>query len=205
MALISKHKVLSIVVGIIVLAGAGFSLFWFSNHTEAEANSSKWKNFSETNFGFSMDYPGSWSFGASYDRYANGLIDVALSNKKCVSIVDACAADCVDVRVLAGKKPEGSSTPALFVQLYEDLLGIKDTNNPELVQKIEIGGKTVYKVLKEGPTLSLNGKCGGPLYIFETDAGYFAYVFTGLGTNAATASKDTIEKMIASMDIKGKQ
>ena len=205
MAIISRHRLFSVVAGIIILAGAGFSLFWFSYRTEAEADNSKWKNFSETEYGLSMDYLGNWSFGASYDRYAKGLIDVALSNRKCQSIVEGCSADCVDIRVLAGKTPEGSSPQALFVQLYEDLLAVKDTNNPELVQKMDIGGKTVYKVLAEGPTLSMNGKCGGPLYIFETRAGYFAYVFTGLGSNAANASKDMIEKMIASIDIKGKQ
>jgi hypothetical protein len=205
MKLVKRHKLISAAAGILILAVAGFGLFWFSNSTKAEADNSKWKTFSENNYGFSLDYPGNWSFGASYDRYAQGLIDVEMTNRKCGSIAKICAADCIDFRVLAGKIPEGSVSQALFVQLYEDLLAVKDTNNPELVQKMEIGGKTVYKVLAEGPTLSLNGECGGPLYIFETDTGYFAYVFTGLGENLVNASKETIEKIISSIGIKGKQ
>jgi len=203
MRLISKHRFIA-VVGAIVLLGAGFGLFWFSNSTEAEADNLKWKDFSEDDYGFSIDYPGSWSFGVSYDRYAQGLLNADLSNKKCKSFTQVCAADCADIRVLAGKIPQGSLTQPLFVQLYENLLAVKDTNNTALVEKSEIGGKTVYKVLSEGPTLSLNGACGGPLYIFETNTGYFAYVFTGLGAGASDVNKEAIEKIISSIEIKGK-
>lgn len=202
MALASKHKLFSIAAGLIIIASVSFGMLYFFNFTQAKADDSKWKNFSENNYGFSISYPAGWSFDAEYDRYAPGLIDAVIKNKECGSSRGVCAADCADIRILAGKKPEGKLTQPLFVQLYEDLLAVKDTNNPELVQNLEIGGKTVYKVLSETPTLSMTNSCGGPLYIFETDSGYFAYVFTGLGS--VYGEEATIEKIISSINIKGK-
>ena len=61
------------------------------------------------------------------------------------------------------------------------------------------------RTLADGPTLSLNGSCGGPLYIFETESGYFAYIFTGYGSSAASTSNDAIQKIISSIEIKGKR
>ncbi|MCU0653703.1 MAG: hypothetical protein MUD10_05600 [Candidatus Pacebacteria bacterium] len=205
MGLIARHKLISISAGTAVVAVVCFGFSLFSNFGRAEAENSKWKSFSEKNYGFSTEYPGSWSFEVGYDRYAPGLINAEITNKKCGSFSKSCNADCVDLRILSGKNPQGTATSALFIQLYENFQAVKSSHNAEMVNKMDLGGKTVYKVMSSAPTLSLNGACGGPLYIFETDAGYFAYVFAGLGERAAANEEAVVEKIISSIKVNGKQ
>lgn len=148
----------------------------------------------------SLEYPGNYSFNVGYDRYAKGLLSVDVVDKKCSGAAGECNANCVDVRIFVGGRPDSDSNQ-LFIQLYEDMLAVKDTDNPELVQKTDISGKTVYKILNEAPTLSLNGSCGGPLYIFDAGAGYFAYVFAGYGADATIYGETTVQKIISSFSI----
>jgi hypothetical protein len=200
--MINRRRVISMICCAAVIAGAGF---WILNHPaflRAQVDESEWKNFSEKRFGLSLDYPRSWSFDVGYDRYSKGLVNVDIVNKKCGGSPGACAADCVDIRVFAGGQPTAGSSQ-LFIQLYEDMLAVKDTDNPELVQKLDIGGKTVYKILNEAPTLSLNGSCAGPLYIFDAGTGYFAYVFAGYGADAASSGEETVKKVISSLTVNG--
>jgi len=83
-------------------------------------------------FWFITRLSANWAFDIGYDRYAPGLMDIALVDKKCTS---ACPADCVDIRIFAGAKPTNTSNQ-LFIQLYENAIAVKDTNNPDLVQKL---------------------------------------------------------------------
>jgi len=82
----------------------------------------------------------------------------------------------------------------LFIQLYENAIAVKDTNNPDLVQKITIGNKTVYKILNEQPTLSLNGNCAGPLYIFDVGNNKFIYVLLAMALNPLPLAKKLSKK-----------
>ena len=111
-----------------------------------------------------------------------------------------CNDDCIDVRVLVGKKPGPDQKDGLYAQLYQDLLSVKESNNTELFSQSEIAGKNVYKILSGAPTLSLNGACSGPLYIFEADSGYFVYIFAGSGANAGANTQQLVQKIIASID-----
>jgi hypothetical protein len=198
MEILSKHRLAALACAVLVLAGAGLLVLRQPGFLNAQTDGSKWKSFSETRFGLSLDYPQSWSFDVGYDRYAKGLINVDIVNKKCGA--GACAAGCVDVRVFAGGKPDNGSSQ-LFIQLYEDMLAVKDTDNPELVQKIDIDEKTVYKILNEQPTLSLNGTCAGPLYVFDAGNGNFVYVFAGYGAQARPAGEETVRQIISSLSI----
>ena len=202
--MINRRRVISIICCAAIIAGAGA---WILNHPaflRAQVDESEWKNFSEKRVGLSLDYPRSWSFDLGYDRYSKGLVNVDIVNKKCGGSSGACAADCVDIRVFAGGQPTAGSSQ-LFIQLYEDMLAVKDTNNPELVQKLDIGDKIVYKILNEAPTLSLNGSCAGPLYIFDSRSGYFVYIFAGYGADAASSGEETVEKVISSLIINDAQ
>jgi len=167
-----------------------------------QTNGQKWRNFSEKTFGFSMEYPPGWAFSVNYDRYAKGLIDIDLSNKKCDSGSKNCRSDCANIKILGGKVPEGGQASALFVQLYENFMMVRDFSGAPMVQTLNLEPKKVFKVADEEPTLALTGTCGGPLYVFETGSGYFVYVFTGLGADAAVTNQKTIEKIISSIEIK---
>jgi len=204
MKLVLKHKIVSVLSGAAVLTAAGFLFFWYSNSTKAQADPAKLKNFQEKNYGFSMDYPSGWSLDTGYDHYARGLMNVDLDNKKCGFNSKQCNADCADVRILAGKKPLVGESTGLLAQLYEDFMMIRDfSGTSPLVTPLEMGSKKVFKVDDGALTKTLNGICSGPLYVFETDSGYFIYVFAGYGANAA-ANSETIEKIIPSIKIDGK-
>ncbi len=200
MAMIFTRTAVSLLCGVLLAAAAGFVAFWHPGFLRAQIENPVWKNFSEQKYGLSLQYPGNSSFNVGYDRYAAGLINVDIVGKNCSNTASECAAACADIRIFIGSQPSGNSSQ-LFIQLYEDMLGVKDTNNPELVQKLNIGGKAVYKVLNEAPTLSLNGACGGPLYVFDAGNGYFAYIFAGYGAEAATAGEETVQKIISSLNV----
>jgi len=131
----SKHRLTLMIGLILIFMVAGFFILQQPNFLSAQinnSNNSKFKNFSENRFGLSLDYPQNWAFDIGYDRYAPGLMDIALVDKKCAS---ACPADCIDIRIFAGAKPTNTSNQ-LFIQLYENAIAVKDTNNPDLVQKL---------------------------------------------------------------------
>ena len=202
MELISKHKIVSALLAIAVLVLAGFWFFWSSGAAKAKADDSKLKNFAEKEYGFSMNYPANWSLDIGYDRYAKGIMNADIANKKCGFGSLQCDPNCVDTRILVGKKPAAGQTSGLLTQLYEDFMMARDFSNASpLVKTLDIGSRKVYKVDDNALTLALNGSCSGPLYIFETDSGYFVYVFAGYGVNAAGNSQ-TIEKIISSINIK---
>jgi hypothetical protein len=148
-----------------------------------------------------MDYPGDWALAVDYGRYGDGLMSAELNNKKCGSAAGQCDSECIDARVLAGKIPESGATPGLFTQLYEDFMMVRDFSTASLVNALDFDSQKVFKVADNGPTLALNGRCPGPLYVFETKTGYFVYVFAGGGQNAAI--DPTIEKIINSIEIAG--
>jgi hypothetical protein len=167
----------------------------------AQTEAQKWKNFSEQKFGFSVDYPAGWALDANYDRYAPGIMDAELNNKKCGLNRNQCAAGCADVRILVGKKPEGGKATGLFSQLYEDFMMVRDFSSASLVDTLELNSKKIFKVADDQVTLAMTGACAGPLYTFDTGSGYFVYVFAGYGAEAADVSAD-VEKIISSISIK---
>jgi hypothetical protein len=126
---------------------------------------------------------------------------VELNNKKCNLNSGQCNADCADIRVLIGKKPNGGQTPGLFTQLYEDFMMVRDFSSAALVDTIDLDSKKIFKVSDGRVTLAMTGACAGPLYTFDTGSGYFVYVFAGYGNAAAGISGD-VEKIISSIDIK---
>lgn len=200
MALTANHRMVSVLLALAV-AAAGFWFFRYSNFSQAQTDSAKWKNFKEEVYGLSVDYPANWSFDINYDRYAAGLMGVELNNKKCNLNSGQCNADCADIRVLIGKKPNGGQTPGLFTQLYEDFMMVRDFSSAALVNTLDLNSKKVFKVASDAPTLALTGGCAGPLYVFQTDSDYFVYVFAGYGNNAAGVTGD-VEKIISSINIK---
>jgi hypothetical protein len=158
---------------------------------QAQTGQDKWKNFKEKTYGFSMDYPANWALDVNYDRYAPGIISAELNNRKCAKS-GQCDLDCVDLRVLAARKPVDGQGSGLLVQLYEDFMMVRDFSISPLVSEIELASKKIFQVENGDPTLALNGACAGPLYVFETKD-YFAYVFAGYGANAASADEQTRE------------
>lgn len=200
MGMISKHRLATLACFVFVLAGAGCLILRQPGFLNAQTNDSSWKSFTEKRYGVSLDYPQNYSFDVGYDRYAKGLMNIDIVSKTCATLAGGCAADCADIRIFIGGAPDNGSNQ-LFVQLYEDALAVKDTDNPGLVQKMEIGGRTVYKILNDQPTLSLNGSCAGPLYIFDVGNGKFAYVFAGYGANAAASGEQTVQKIISSLSV----
>ncbi len=200
--MISKHRLITLMCAISIVAGAGFLVLRHPGFLSAQTDDPVWKNFSETRVGVSLDYPQNWSFNVGYDKYARGLMNIDIVNKKCGDSAGKCAVDCVDIRVFIGGKPDNDSSQ-LFIQLYEDALAVEDTDNPGLVRDLDIGGKTVYEILNDQPTLSLNGSCAGPLYIFDAGNGKFAYVFSGHGSDAAAMAKQAVQKIISSFTVGG--
>jgi hypothetical protein len=200
-AFVSKHKVIFVILAAGTVAAAFFWSFNRANPSEAQENLAQWKNFSESNYGFSFDYPAGWSLDISYDRYGASLMSADLSNKKCGFNPKQCAADCLDARILVGKKTSGNEVTPLFVQLYEDFMMVRDFSDASsMVSSINLGSKKVYKVANNSPTAALTGACAGPLYVFETETS-FAYVFAGYGSNSVGATS-TVEKIIASINIR---
>ncbi len=200
MAVILKHRAISVMIMLAILAAGGFTLFSRANSSKAASDSSKWKTFKEDAYGFLVGYPGSWSLDVSYDRYAPGLMNADLTNKKCGFNPKECAVDCVDMRILVGKKPESGSAPGLLGQLYEDFMMVRDFSTASLISTLDMAPKKVFEVASDAPTQSMTGSCGGPLYVFETDTD-FVYVFAGYGSDAATNAA-TVEKIISSIEIK---
>ncbi|MFA6376892.1 MAG: hypothetical protein WCX69_05850 [Candidatus Paceibacterota bacterium] len=199
LGIIAAAAVFLILVGIAVLLILGH----YYDLTKAQANPEKLKNFRENKYGFLMDYPFGWSLDVSYDYYAKGLMNADLNNKKCESKAKQCNADCADIRILAGKKPLAGEGLGLLSQLYEDFMMVRDfSGTSALVTVLEINSKKVFKVDDDALTLTLNGICPGPLYVFETDSGCFVYIFAGYGAKAAADNSGTIEKIISSINIK---
>ena len=184
-----------------MVISAGFWFFNNSDFLQAKSGDNEWKNFKEDVYGLSIDYPADWSFDINYDRYADGLMGVELNNKKCDLNSGQCGVNCADVRVLIGKKPESGEGQGLFTQLYEDFMMVRDFSTASLVSTLDFAPKKVFKVDNSAVTMALNGACAGPFYVFETDSGYFAYVFAGYGAGASDATA-RVEEIISSIGVK---
>ncbi|MFZ3073989.1 MAG: hypothetical protein WA093_02570 [Minisyncoccales bacterium] len=202
MALVSKHRMILLALALVVFVLVGIRFFNFFNLYEARADDREWKNFAEDIYGFSMDYPADWSLDVDYDRYAKGLMSAELNNKKCGFSYKKCDNNCADIRIIAGKKPGGGESRGLFTQLYEDFMMVRDFSTASLISTLDFNSKKVFKVASDQPTLALTGACAGPFYTFETDSGYFVYVFAGYGANAASVDDET-RKIIDSIKIIG--
>ena len=201
MDMVLKHKAISILLGAIILVGVGTFALKYFRIMGADASSSV-KYFRETAHGFEMQYPTDWSIASGYGRYAAGLLDIELNNNKCWIGYTDCRADCVDIRIFAGKKPDSDQGADLGAQLYRQAQTAKIANNKDLVEQMDIGGKKVTKIKSTAPTQALNGSCGGPLYIYETDSGTFVYIFSGFGSNMSySAGEDTVKQIISSINI----
>jgi len=197
---IVRHKTISLLLAAAIFAVAGFIVFKYPGYSKAQDENAKWKSFSEDTYGLSIEYPAAWSLDAGYDHYSKGLMNVDLNNKKCGFNPKTCNSECADIRILVGQKPEGERAQGLFAQLYEDFMMVRDFSNNPIVATLELGSKKVFKVANDSATLALNGVCPGPLYVFETDSGYFVYVFAGIGQSAANIG-ETVEKIISSVKI----
>jgi hypothetical protein len=187
----------------VIVAAAFWLLFRFGRggFFQANADSQEWKNFKENTYGLSIDYPAGWLLDTNYDRYAPGLMGVELSNKKCGFNSEKCNAGCIDVTILIGKKNSNEQVSGLFTQLYEDFMMVRDFSAASIVSTLDLNPKKVFKVASDAPTMALTGACAGPFYVFETDSGYFAYVFAGYGADSAGDSKN-VEKIIDSISVK---
>jgi len=161
----------------------------------------EWKDFRENTFGISFAYPSNWNLAADYDHYAPGIFSAEMGNKKCAGAPERCDPGCVDLRILAAKKPLDGRGDSLVVQLYEDFMMVRDFSVSPLVAEIDSGSKKVFQVDHGGPTLALNGACAGPLYLFEA-GDYFVYVFAGYG-DSARGENDKIREIINSIRIGG--
>ncbi len=160
-----------------------------------------WKDFRENTFGISFAYPWNWNLATDYDYYAPGIFSAEMDNKKCAGESGKCGSDCVDLRILAAKKPLDGRGDSLVVQLYEDFMMVRDFSVSPLVAEIDSGAKKVFQVDHGGPTLALTGACAGPLYLFEA-GDYFVYVFAGQG-DSASGENDKIREIIDSIRIGG--
>ena len=199
MASLAKNRAVSFLLALAALFLAGFwllerfDLSWAQNSAVDD-----WKEFAEDRHGFSILYPQNWAFDISYDNYSSGLLAAKIENKKCEINSSQCAAGCVDIRMLSGKKNLESGASALLVQLYENFMMVRDFPSAPLVQIVDIGGKKVFKVADEQATLALNGNCPGPLYVFETQ-NHFVYVFVGNGADAGALIE--VDKIIGSINV----
>jgi hypothetical protein len=204
MSTVLKHKAISILICVVVLAGVGFFALKYFRIMGADASSSV-KYFRETDHGFVMQYPIDWSIASGYGRYAAGLLDIELNNNKCWVGYTECRADCVDIRIFAGKNPDNDQGTDLGAQLYHQAQAAKTANNKDLAEQMDIGGKLVTKIKSTAPTQALNGACGGPLYIYETDSGTFVYIFSGFGSGIDyAASEDIVKQIISSINVSAK-
>ena len=192
----------TLIAGAVFLGLVFCAVFLLAKQAQTQASDdwSKWKNFNEDIYGLSIDYPAGWTADVNYDRYAPGIISAELNNKKC-GAKNQCGSDCVDVRVLVAKKPVNGQGQGLLLQFYEDFMMVRDFSISPLVSEVELDSKKIFQVESGAPTLALNGACPGPLYVFETDSGYFAYVFAGYGTNAVADGE--VRKIIDSVKIIG--
>lgn len=205
---ISKIHAIAAIAGLfLVSAGSCAWQYWHLTPARAASDSQKWKGFEEDFYGFTMRYPSAWSIDYDYDRYAKGLMHIALDNKpakkqKTQSAV--CAPDAVDLHFFVGYKPQTESEtggPDLKSQLYREIELIKDSGNFDLVESLNINNKEAFKVKSDDPTLSLNGVCAGPLYLIDLGGNAFAYIFAGMGSDARVSGEETIRQMISSMKI----
>ena len=190
----------TIVAGAMFLALVAAAVFLLVKQAQSQPFfGAEWKDFRENTLGVSFVYPSNWNLAANYDRYAPGIFSAEMDNKKCASAPGKCASECVDLRILAAKKPLDGRGDSLVVQLYEDFMMVRDFSVSSLVAEINSGSKKVFRVDHGGPTLALNGTCSGPLYLFEA-GDYFVYVFAGYGDAVADPAGRT-EKIIDSISI----
>lgn len=189
---------------LVMIAAAGYFFWNFikAEPIEAEDEIKKWKVLSETRFGLKMDYPSNWDIRQDYDKYAAGMLNVDLNNKKNGSGAE-CGSRYVDLRIFIGNKPESgaeNSGSDLLSQLYREIEMIKNSGNDDLVESMKIEGKSAFKIKSDAPTLSLNGRCPGPLYLVDTKNS-FIYIFAGTGSDARETGEKAVEKIIASINI----
>ena len=204
MDMVLKHKIVSILICMVILACAGFFTLKYFRIMGADASSSV-KYFQVADHGFEMQYPTDWSIASGYGRYAAGLLDVELNNKKCWIGYTECRADCVDIRIFAGKKPASGQGSGLGAQLYQQAQTAKAADNKDLVEQMDMGGKKVTKIKSTAPTQALNGACAGPLYIYEADSGTFVYIFSGYGSGVSfAAGEDMVKQIISSINVSEK-
>lgn len=201
MGLILRHKAISILICAAALAAAGIFMLKYFRIMSADASGSI-KYFREAAYGFAMQYPTDWSITSGYGRYAPGLIDVNLNNKKCWIGYTECRPDCVDIRIFAGKKPANVQGSDLGAQLYRQAEFVKTADNKDLAEQIDVAGIAVTKIKATAPTQALNGACAGPLYIYETGSGTFVYVFSGFGTGVGyDAGQEMVKQIISSITV----
>ncbi len=194
----ARKKTFSILASLTVFVAAGF---WLLNHCgllQAQNDGGKWKNFTEGVYGFSVDYPADWGIDANYDQYAPGIISAEMHNKECGG-QNQCGFDCVDIRILAAKKEIGGKSHGLLLQLYEDFMMVRDFADASLVKEVDLAGKKAFELVDNQATLALNGRCGGPFYVFETEK-HFVYIFTGYGADIAEISGEA-KKIIESVKV----
>jgi hypothetical protein len=187
---------------LIVAAGCFFWHYVKVEPIEAEGAVKKWKNFSEDRFGFKMAYPADWNIGRDYDRYADGMLDIDLNNKKNGRRAE-CGSRYIDLRIFIGDKPEAeaeNSGSDLKSQLFREIEMIKNSGNADLVESLDIEGKSAFKIKSDAPTLSLNGRCPGPLYLLDTDS-MFVYIFAGTGNEARDLGEKMVEQIISSIKV----
>lgn len=203
MALKASHKIALGVSFVLVFLSMGFWQFSRGYLMGAQASLAARQTFVDPGRRFFMSYPSGWSMKPGYDRYAQGLMNIDLNNGRCLSFAGSCAADCVDLRILAGSKSESGTSSDLKGQLFTQSEVIKNSGNADLVEIMDIAGKKVYKIKSEAPTRSLTGACSGPLYLIDADADRYVYVFAGMGGNAKEAGGKVIEEILTSI-VEGK-
>ncbi|MCX6758513.1 MAG: hypothetical protein NTX14_02295 [Candidatus Nealsonbacteria bacterium] len=116
-------RIFSRVVLLFLVLATGFFFLRFvkAEPIEAESGTQKWKNFSENRFGFAMDYPSNWGIDHAYDRYAAGMLDIDLNNKK-NGWNSECGPEYVDLRIFVGSEP-GIGTKDSGAKRFQDKIG----------------------------------------------------------------------------------
>lgn len=194
----AKTALLAVLTFLIVISGF-FAWRWAKGQSlEAGSNDGKWKHFSEDRFGFQMDYPRYWKADHAYERYAAGMLDLDLNNKK-KGTGSGCGFEYIDVKIFVGNKDEAGRANDLKSQLYREIETIKNSGKADLVEKIDVEGMNVYKVKSDAPTLSLNGSCPGPLYLIDTGGKAFVYIFAGMGEGAKERWEMESKRIISSI------
>jgi hypothetical protein len=186
---------------LVFTTGFFFLRFVKAEPIEAESGTQKWKNFSENRFGFAMDYPSNWGIDHAYDRYAAGMLNIDLNNKK-NGWNSECGPGYVDLRIFVGSEPgigTKDSGADLKSQLYREIEMIKNSGNAELVENMNIEGKNAFKIKSDAPTLSLNGRCPGPLYLVDRSGKSFVYIFAGTGSDAKEIGEKIVRQIISSI------
>jgi hypothetical protein len=200
-SLVLKHKIASILFGVAIIAAVGVLTLKHFKILSAAAYGSI-RDFKESYCGIFLQYPFDWAITSDYSRYSPGICDIGLNNKKCWVGFSECKSDCVDIKIFVGKEPASDQANDLGAQLYRQLQIIKLSDNKDLVERIDVAGIRVFKVKSTAPTAALNGACAGPLYAFESNSGYFVYIFSGFGNKISyAAGEETVKQIIASIKI----